>query len=51
MIALAQVSNPPNHPVLSNTSAGIQSWKTTKVMAWVEASEGGNETGQELQLN
>lgn len=50
MPALAQGSNPPKHPILSNTSAGIQSWKTIKVIAWVEASKEGCEPGQELQL-
>lgn len=49
-LALAQGSTPPTPPILSNTSVSIESWKTTKVVAWVEAPEGGEQPGQELQL-
>ncbi|CVL12367.1 uncharacterized protein FPRN_07121 [Fusarium proliferatum] len=39
LIALTQRSTPPERPLLSNTSAGVKSLRTVKLIAWVEAPE------------
>lgn len=41
LIALTQRSTPPEESLLSNTSAGVRSLKTVKLIAWVEAPEAG----------
>ncbi|CVK83994.1 uncharacterized protein FPRN_01774 [Fusarium proliferatum] len=58
LVVLCQNSRPPPRPILANTSAGINSFKTVRSMAWVEVSEDAAATtsidvprgGGELQL-
>ncbi|PNP59716.1 hypothetical protein FNYG_14847 [Fusarium nygamai] len=47
LIALTQRSTPPERPLLSNASAGVQSLSTVKLIAWVEAPETGETTALE----
>ncbi|KAJ4197144.1 hypothetical protein NW767_009036 [Fusarium falciforme] len=47
LIALTQRSTPPERPLLSNASAGVQSLRTVKLIAWVEAPETGETTALE----
>ncbi|KAJ4312864.1 hypothetical protein N0V84_009718 [Fusarium piperis] len=47
LIALTQRSTPPDESLLLNTSAGVRSLKTVKLIAWVEAPEGGETTALE----
>ncbi|KAM0548164.1 hypothetical protein ACHAPJ_009962 [Fusarium lateritium] len=47
LIALTQRSTPPPPSLLANTSAGIRSFKTVRLMAWVEAPEAGGATALE----
>lgn len=56
LISLAQMSQPPGS-IMANASAGIRSWKTVKLVAWVETRRDGNsfagqndDQGRELQL-
>jgi hypothetical protein len=48
-VALAHKSPAPDDPVLSNTCAGITSFKTIGAVAWVEAVEAGA-AGDQLRL-
>ncbi|KAF4977198.1 hypothetical protein FZEAL_6226 [Fusarium zealandicum] len=58
LVTLTQRSTPPPESLLSNTSAGVQSFKTVKLIAWVEAPENGTTSatddksipGGELQM-
>ncbi|KAI6752362.1 hypothetical protein HG530_013731 [Fusarium avenaceum] len=47
LIALTQRSAPPPQSLLANTSAGVRSFKTVRLMAWVEAPEAGQTTALE----
>ncbi|KAM5343340.1 hypothetical protein ACJ41O_014306 [Fusarium nematophilum] len=49
LVVLSQKSTPPPESVLANTSAGIQSFKTVKSVAWVETSEGAAASGSEVR--
>ncbi|KPM37927.1 hypothetical protein AK830_g8626 [Neonectria ditissima] len=54
LVALAQMSTPPPEPLLANASAGTRSFKTVRIVAWVEAPRAGAaspaELGGELQM-
>ncbi|RSL71342.1 hypothetical protein CEP51_012064 [Fusarium floridanum] len=53
LVILAQMSSPPQESLLVNASAGIRSFKTVKLVAWVEAPQQGrtgHESGAELQM-
>ncbi|KAF4958097.1 hypothetical protein FGADI_2655 [Fusarium gaditjirri] len=47
LIALTQRSTPPERSFLSNTSAGVQSLRTVRLIAWVEAPGNGETTASE----
>ncbi|KAH8894664.1 hypothetical protein GQ53DRAFT_643452 [Thozetella sp. PMI_491] len=57
LITLAKTSRPPSSPILANTCAGIKSFKTVGLIAWVERSPAqssalchGQEPNEELEL-
>ncbi|EEU44561.1 uncharacterized protein NECHADRAFT_85229 [Fusarium vanettenii 77-13-4] len=53
LVILTQMSSPPQESLLVNASAGIRSFKTVKLVAWVEAPQQGgtgHESGRELQM-
>ena len=50
MLALSQISLPPTQATFANVSAGIQSFKTVKLVASVEVAPEEPDSSQELQL-
>ncbi|KAF5021212.1 hypothetical protein F66182_6751 [Fusarium sp. NRRL 66182] len=47
LLALSHRSTPPPESLLANTSAGVRSFKTVSLVAWVEAPEAGSTTALE----